>query len=174
VHNLMPGGDARRIARLADLAEETGAPLVATNDVHYHSAHRRDAQELLHDRRAQLSALLVHGEVVGHRGTDDTTGEAAEAPLTVVAGSDICAMDPTLTVEPGSAYPGDTVSVVGQGFPAGVPVVGADVGGQRGAQPARPARTRGGCRGTGCGGSCRRAETGPPPAHASRAGCRTA
>ncbi|WP_275004576.1 choice-of-anchor G family protein [Promicromonospora iranensis] len=56
-------------------------------------------------------------------GTDDTTGEAAEAPLAVVAGSDICAMDPTLTVEPGAAYPGDTVSVVGQGFPAGVPVV---------------------------------------------------
>jgi LPXTG-motif cell wall-anchored protein len=55
-------------------------------------------------------------------GTDDTTGEAAEAPLAVVAGSDICAMDPTLTVEPGAAYPGDTVSVVGQGFPAGVPV----------------------------------------------------
>jgi LPXTG-motif cell wall-anchored protein len=40
----------------------------------------------------------------------------------VVAGSDICAMDPTLTVEPSAAYPGDTVSVVGQGFPAGVPV----------------------------------------------------
>lgn len=56
-------------------------------------------------------------------GTDDTTGEAAEAPLAVVDGSDICAMDPTLTVEPGTAYPGDTVSVVGQGFPAGVPVV---------------------------------------------------
>jgi LPXTG-motif cell wall-anchored protein len=55
-------------------------------------------------------------------GTDDTTGEAAEAPLAVVAGSDICAMDPTLTVEPGAVYPGDTVSVVGQGFPAGVPV----------------------------------------------------
>ncbi|MFI2488066.1 choice-of-anchor G family protein [Promicromonospora kroppenstedtii] len=55
-------------------------------------------------------------------GTDDTTGEAAEAPLAVVAGSDICAMDPTLTVEPNAAYPGDTVSVVGQGFPAGVPV----------------------------------------------------
>ena len=56
-------------------------------------------------------------------GTDDTTSEAAEAPLAVVAGSDICAMDPTLTVEPSAAYPGDTVSVVGQGFPAGVPVV---------------------------------------------------
>ncbi len=56
-------------------------------------------------------------------GTDDTTGEAAEAPLAVVSGSDICAMDPTLTVEPNAAYPGDTVSVVGQGFPAGVPVV---------------------------------------------------
>lgn len=56
-------------------------------------------------------------------GTDDTTGEAAEAPLTVVVGSDICAMDPTLTVVPGAAYPGDTVSVVGQGFPPGVPVV---------------------------------------------------
>ncbi|WP_454851755.1 choice-of-anchor G family protein [Promicromonospora soli] len=56
-------------------------------------------------------------------GTDDTTGEAAEAPLAVVVGSDICAMDPTLTVEPSAAYAGDTVSVVGQGFPAGVPVI---------------------------------------------------
>lgn len=56
-------------------------------------------------------------------GTDDTTGEAAEAPLAVISGSDVCAMDPTLTVEPSAAYPGDTVSVVGQGFPAGVPVV---------------------------------------------------
>lgn len=55
-------------------------------------------------------------------GTDDTTGQAAEAPLAVVAGSEICAMDPTLIVEPSAAYPGDTVSVVGQGFPAGVPV----------------------------------------------------
>ncbi|GHH72274.1 choice-of-anchor G family protein [Promicromonospora soli] len=56
-------------------------------------------------------------------GTDDTTGEAAEAPLEVVVGSDVCATDPTLTVEPTAAYPGDTVSVVGQGFTAGVPVV---------------------------------------------------
>ncbi|MFD2797324.1 choice-of-anchor G family protein [Promicromonospora vindobonensis] len=56
-------------------------------------------------------------------GTDDTTGEAAEAPLAVISGADVCAMDPTLTVEPSAAYPGDTVSVVGQGFPAGVPVV---------------------------------------------------
>ncbi|MFD7024391.1 choice-of-anchor G family protein [Promicromonospora sukumoe] len=56
-------------------------------------------------------------------GTDDTTGEAAEAPLAVIAGSEVCAMDPTLTVVPGEAYPGDTVSVIGQGFPAGVPVV---------------------------------------------------
>lgn len=56
-------------------------------------------------------------------GTDDTTGEAAEAPLAVIDGADVCAMDPTLTVEPGSAFPGDTVLVVGQGFPAGVPVV---------------------------------------------------
>jgi LPXTG-motif cell wall-anchored protein len=56
-------------------------------------------------------------------GTDDTTGQAAEAPLAVISGADVCAMDPTLTVEPSAAYPGDTVSVVGQGFPAGVPVV---------------------------------------------------
>ncbi|MFD6448082.1 choice-of-anchor G family protein [Promicromonospora sp. NPDC060204] len=55
-------------------------------------------------------------------GTDDTTGQAAEAPLAVISGADVCAMDPTLTVVPNAAYPGDTVSVIGQGFPAGVPV----------------------------------------------------
>ncbi|MFI1716326.1 hypothetical protein [Streptomyces litmocidini] len=44
----------------------------ARHDVAYPVAHRCDAKKSLHDRCAQLSTLLVHGEVVGHRGTDDT------------------------------------------------------------------------------------------------------
>ncbi|SDN66569.1 hypothetical protein SAMN04487981_106112 [Streptomyces sp. cf386] len=46
----------------------------ARHDVAYPLAHRRDAEELLHDRCAQLPALLVPGQVVGHSGADDTTG----------------------------------------------------------------------------------------------------
>ncbi|MBT5049880.1 MAG: error-prone DNA polymerase [Rhodospirillaceae bacterium] len=45
--NLLRGGDQRRLAALADLAEDKDAPLVATNDVHYHLAARRDAQDVL-------------------------------------------------------------------------------------------------------------------------------
>jgi error-prone DNA polymerase len=45
--NLMRGDDARRIAALAEMARDAGAPLVATNDAHYHSAARRDAQDAL-------------------------------------------------------------------------------------------------------------------------------
>ena len=44
--NLMEGGDQRRLATLAALADDAGAPLVATNDVHYHSPDRRDAQDI--------------------------------------------------------------------------------------------------------------------------------
>ena len=44
--NLMEGGDQRRLATLAALANDAGAPLVATNDVHYHSPDRRDAQDI--------------------------------------------------------------------------------------------------------------------------------
>lgn len=50
------------------------APPPARHDVAHPLAHRRDAEELLHDRRPQLPAFLVHGEVGGHRGADDTTG----------------------------------------------------------------------------------------------------
>ena len=35
-HHLYRGDDVARLARLAHLAERAGAPLVATNDVHYH------------------------------------------------------------------------------------------------------------------------------------------
>lgn len=45
--NLLRGSDQRRLAVLATLAEDTGAPLTATNDVHYHRAARRDAQDVL-------------------------------------------------------------------------------------------------------------------------------
>ncbi len=41
------GADARRLRRLADLAAAAGAPLVATNDAHYHLPERRPLQDVL-------------------------------------------------------------------------------------------------------------------------------
>ncbi|MGI5190421.1 choice-of-anchor G family protein [Promicromonospora sp. CA-289599] len=55
-------------------------------------------------------------------GTDDTTGTPAEAPLTVISGAEQCASDPALTVVPDSVPAGETVTVTGTGFPAGVDV----------------------------------------------------
>ncbi|MFD6142420.1 choice-of-anchor G family protein, partial [Promicromonospora sp. NPDC060271] len=55
-------------------------------------------------------------------GTDDTTGTPAEAPLTVITGAEQCESAPAITVEPSSVEAGETVTVVGTGFPAGVDV----------------------------------------------------
>ncbi|MBO9595682.1 MAG: error-prone DNA polymerase [Niabella sp.] len=41
------GNDAKMLFRLAQLAELYDAPLVATNDVHYHAAARRELQDVL-------------------------------------------------------------------------------------------------------------------------------
>jgi error-prone DNA polymerase len=46
-HCLYRGDDARRLARLAVLAESAGLPLVATNDVLYHRPERRKLQDVL-------------------------------------------------------------------------------------------------------------------------------
>ena len=46
-HMLYRGGDRARLSRLAALAERTGAPLLATNDVHYHRPGRRPLQDVL-------------------------------------------------------------------------------------------------------------------------------
>src|SRR5205823_9289992 len=46
-HHLYRGDDAQRLARLAALAEETGLPLVAVNDVLYHAPERRPLQDML-------------------------------------------------------------------------------------------------------------------------------
>jgi error-prone DNA polymerase len=44
---LYRGDDARRLARLADIAETALVPLIAVNDVLYHSARRRALQDIL-------------------------------------------------------------------------------------------------------------------------------
>ena len=46
-HMLYRGGDRARLTRLAALAARTGAPLLATNDVHYHRPGRRPLQDVL-------------------------------------------------------------------------------------------------------------------------------
>src|SRR6267154_6100693 len=46
-HHLYRGDDASRLARLADIAADTGLPLVATNDVHYHEPERRPLQDVV-------------------------------------------------------------------------------------------------------------------------------
>ena len=46
-HNLYRGDDARRLARAAAWAAESGLDLVAGNDVHYHSPGRRPLQDVL-------------------------------------------------------------------------------------------------------------------------------
>ncbi len=46
-HMLYRGGDRARLTRLAALAKRVGAPLLATNDVHYHRPERRPLQDVL-------------------------------------------------------------------------------------------------------------------------------
>jgi error-prone DNA polymerase len=46
-HHLYRGDDARRLEQLAQLGRRCNAPLVATNDVHYHEAERRILQDVL-------------------------------------------------------------------------------------------------------------------------------
>ena len=41
------GDDAKRLARLADLSQATGVPMVAAGDVHYHAPERRRLQDVL-------------------------------------------------------------------------------------------------------------------------------
>ena len=46
-HHLYRGDDMRRLARLAAVADKTGLPLVAANDVLYHVPERRPLQDVL-------------------------------------------------------------------------------------------------------------------------------
>ncbi len=46
-HHLYRGDDRRRLAELADLSSRSSAPLVATNDVHYHASDRRPLQDVI-------------------------------------------------------------------------------------------------------------------------------
>jgi len=54
-HHHLGGDDEARIERLAALAERTGAPLVATNDVHMHARDRRPLQDVLACIRAGVT-----------------------------------------------------------------------------------------------------------------------
>jgi error-prone DNA polymerase len=45
--HLYRGDDARRLARLAAMAERTSAPMVATNDILYHAPERRRLQDVM-------------------------------------------------------------------------------------------------------------------------------
>ena len=47
VHHLFRGDDAKRLHRLATFAERARVPLIATNDVLYHTPHRRRLQDVL-------------------------------------------------------------------------------------------------------------------------------
>ena len=55
-------------------------------------------------------------------GTDFSTDVFAEAPLVVITGVGQCASAPELTVTPAAVQAGESVLVVGTGFPAGVDV----------------------------------------------------
>src|SRR5438477_11805060 len=46
-HHLYRGDDARRLAHLAEIADQTGLPLVAVNDVLYHVPERRPLQDVV-------------------------------------------------------------------------------------------------------------------------------
>ena len=68
------------------------------------------------------------GEGYVVEGTDDDTGESAEAPLEVLDPAVACA-DPVITLDPTSVEPGGVVTVTGTGFapgPGTVQVVSAD------------------------------------------------
>ena len=65
---LQEGDDLARLKRLADLADLSGVPLVATNDVHYHTPERRALQDVLTCVRHGCTLdeagyrLFAHGE----------------------------------------------------------------------------------------------------------------
>jgi error-prone DNA polymerase len=66
--HLLRGDDARRIARLADLAEACGAPLVATNDVAMHDASRRPLADTLACVRAGVTIDEAGARLVARNG----------------------------------------------------------------------------------------------------------
>src|SRR5580704_7194884 len=55
VNMLYRGDDARRLARLAGIAAETGVPLIAVNDVLYHAPARRPLQDVVTCIREHLT-----------------------------------------------------------------------------------------------------------------------
>ena len=58
-HMLYRGDDVSRLNRLAALAERHEAPLIATNDVHYHTRERRPLQDVLTAIRERVTVAEV-------------------------------------------------------------------------------------------------------------------
>ncbi len=56
-HMLYRGGDRARLGRLAAIAARAGAPLLATNDVHYHRPERRPLQDVLTAVREHVTVV---------------------------------------------------------------------------------------------------------------------
>ena len=53
------GDDARRLHKLADIAGRTRVPMLATNDVRYHTAHRRPLQDVMTCIREGVTATAA-------------------------------------------------------------------------------------------------------------------
>ncbi|MEW5726674.1 MAG: error-prone DNA polymerase [Pseudomonadota bacterium] len=63
-HHHLDGEDEARIERLAAVAARCGAPLVATNDVHYHAPERRPLQDVLTAVRHHTTVEAAAGRLL--------------------------------------------------------------------------------------------------------------
>ena len=79
--HLLHGDDVRRIARLADLAEACGAPLVATNDVVMHDASRRPLADILACVREGVTIDEAGARILCKNGERRLKGPAEMAAL---------------------------------------------------------------------------------------------
>ena len=140
-HMLHRGGDRARLHRLAALAERTGAPLLATNDVHYHRPGRRPLQDVLTAIREHVTVAqagwrlaanaerhLKDGPEIARlfRGHEEAVARSLEAVSLCNFSLDEIAYEyPDEPVPPGSSPQRHLETLVGKGaarrYPDGVP-----------------------------------------------------